>query len=50
LQGVSEIGIYGSLLRDAEGAELLNCTSGYLLRTKRAESNETGVAAVSAAL
>lgn len=42
-----EIGVYGAMLRDAEGAELLNCTAGYLLRTKSASGNETGVAAVS---
>jgi hypothetical protein len=45
---VCEIGVYGAMLRDAEGAELLNCTAGYLLRTKSATGNETGVAAVSA--
>ncbi len=39
---------YGTLLLDADGAELVNCTAGYLLRTKRAEGNETGIAAVSA--
>ena len=46
-QGVCELGVYGALLRDDCGADLLNCTAGYLLRTKRAEGNETGVAAVS---
>ena len=46
-QGVCELGVYGALLRDDCGTDLLNCTAGYLLRTKRAEGNETGVAAVS---
>jgi hypothetical protein len=48
-QGVCELGVYGALLRDDCGADLLNCSAGYLLRTKRAEGNETGVAAVSLA-
>ncbi len=46
-QGVCELGVYGALLRDDCGADLLNCSAGYLLRTKRADGNETGVAAVS---
>lgn len=43
-EGISELGIYGSFVY-CDGCTLKNSSSGYLLRTKPAEVNETGVVA-----
>jgi len=41
---ISELGIYGIYLSDAENKTIINDQGGYLLRTKSSKSNEGGVA------
>ncbi len=43
--GVSELGVYGVLVRTDDGEVMMNKSAGHLVRTKAADSDEGGVAA-----
>ena len=43
-KAVSELGIYGVILCDQEGCQIINESAGYLLRTKSVDALEGGVA------
>jgi len=45
VEGVAELGIYGTFISDAQGQVVLNKAAGFLLRTKVAKVEDGGVAA-----